>query len=87
MPFLFEPYRSTRSAKKVLARLRLMLVLSKQPLLFFWPRDQTSAERAKSFSPWCSFGVVVLSMPCCLSCRSLSRFSGLIALLLVTLSR
>ena len=30
----------------------LKLVLSEQPLLFLWPRDRTSAERAKSF-PLC----------------------------------
>jgi hypothetical protein len=30
-------------------------VLSTQPLLFFKPRDQTSAERAKSFSLLCSY--------------------------------
>jgi hypothetical protein len=33
MPFLFKPYRLTRSTREVLARLRLKLVLSKQPLL------------------------------------------------------
>jgi hypothetical protein len=62
-------------------------VLSESPLLILWPRDQTSAERAKSFFLLHSYGVVVLSVPCCLSFRSLSRFSGLIALLLVAVSR
>jgi hypothetical protein len=87
MPFPFKPYRSTRSTREVLARLRLKLVLSKSPLLILWPRDRTSAERAKSFFLLHSFGVVVLSVPCCLSYHSLSRFSGLIALLLVAVSR
>jgi hypothetical protein len=87
MPFLFKPYRSTRSTWEVLARLRLKLVLSKSPLLILWPRDRTSAERAKLFFLLCSFGVVVLSVPCCLSFRSLSRFNSLIALLLVAVSR
>jgi hypothetical protein len=64
-----------------------MFVLSKSPLAFLWPRDRTTAERAKSFFLLHSFGVVVLSMPCCLSFRSLSRFSGLIALLLIAVSR
>ena len=32
--------------------LDLKLMLSEQPLLFLWPRDRTSAERAKSF-PLC----------------------------------
>jgi hypothetical protein len=76
MPFLFKPYRSTRSTQEVLARLRHKLVLSKQPLLFFSPRDRTLAKRAKSFSLLCSSGVVALSVPCCLSFRHLSRFSG-----------
>jgi predicted membrane metal-binding protein len=35
MPFLFKSYRLTRSTREVLARIRLKLVLSKQPLLFF----------------------------------------------------
>jgi hypothetical protein len=87
MPFLLRPYRLTRSTREVLARLRLKLVLSDQPLLFLWPRDRTSAERAKSFFHLCSFGVVVLSVPCCLSFRHLSRSSGLIALLLVVVLR
>jgi hypothetical protein len=37
----------TRSTQKVLARLRLKLVLSKGPPLFFLPKDQISAERVK----------------------------------------
>ena len=86
MPFLFKLYRSTRSTREVLARLRPKFVLSKSPLAFLWPRDRTSAERAKSFPLfvffWCSS-----STPCCLSFRSLSRFSGLIALSLVAVSR
>jgi hypothetical protein len=87
MPFLFKPYRSTRSTREVLARLRHKLVLSKQPLLFFSPRDQISTERAMSFSLVCSSGVVALSVPCCLSFRSLSRFSGLIVVLPVAVPR
>jgi hypothetical protein len=87
MPFLFKPYRLTRSTREVLARLRHKLVLSKQPLLFFSPRDRTSTERAKSFSLLCSSGVVALSVLYCLSFCSLSRFSGLIALLLVAVLR
>jgi hypothetical protein len=87
MPFPFKPYRSTRSAQEVLARLRLKLVLGKTPPVFLWPRDRTSAKRAKSLFLLCSFGVVVLSVPCCLSFRSLSRSSGLIALLLIAVSR
>ena len=50
MPFLLKSYKSARSTREVLARLRLKIVLSKQPLLFLGPRDRTSAERAKSFS-------------------------------------
>jgi hypothetical protein len=87
MPFLFKSYRSTRLTREVLARLRHELLLSKQPLLFFLPRDRTSTERAQSFSLLCSSGVVALSVPCCLSFRSLSRFSGLIALLPITVPR
>jgi hypothetical protein len=87
MPFLFKPYRSTRSTREVLARLRHKLMLSKQPLLFFSPRDRTFAERAQSFSLLCSSGVVALFVPCCLSFRSLSRFSGLIALLPIAVLR
>jgi hypothetical protein len=86
MPFLFNSYRSTRSTQEVLARLRPKFVLSKSPLAFLWPRDRTSAERAKSFPLfvffWCSS-----SVPCCLSFCSLSRFSGLIALSLVVVLR
>jgi hypothetical protein len=78
---------STRSTREVLARLRPKFVLSNSPLAFLWPRDRTSAERAKSLFLLCSFGVVVLSVPCYLSFRSLSRSSGLIALLLVAVSR
>jgi hypothetical protein len=37
MSFLFKPYRSARSTQEVLARLRLKLVLSESPLLFFGP--------------------------------------------------
>jgi hypothetical protein len=62
-------------------------VLSKSPLAFLWPRDRTSAERAKSFFLLHSFGVDVLSVSCCLSFYSPSRFSALIALLLVAVSR
>jgi hypothetical protein len=62
-------------------------VLSKQPLLFFSPRDRTSVKRAKSFSLLFSFSVVALPMLCCLSFCSLSGFSGLIALLFVAVSR
>jgi ABC-type molybdate transport system ATPase subunit len=51
MPFPFKPYRLTRSTWEVLARLRLKLVLSKRPLLFFWPKDRISIERAKLSSP------------------------------------
>jgi hypothetical protein len=87
MPFLFKLYSSTRLTREVLARIRHKLVLSKQPLLFFSPRDRTSAERAKSFPLLCSSSVVALSLPCCLSFYSLSRSSGLIALLLVAVSR
>ena len=78
MPFLFKLYRSTRSTREVLARLRPKFVLSKSPLAFLWPRDRTSAKRAKSFS----LGVLsVLSVPsvswpfwsidCLLPCLSL----------------
>jgi hypothetical protein len=35
MPFLFKPYRSTRLTREVPTRLRLKLVLSESPLLFF----------------------------------------------------
>jgi hypothetical protein len=87
MPFLFKPYRSTRSTQEVLARLRHKLVLSKQPLLFFSPRDWISTEWAKSFSLLCSSGVIALSMPCCLSFRGLPWFSDLIALSLVMVTR
>jgi hypothetical protein len=72
---------------EVLARLRHKLVLSKQPLLFFSPRDRTSTE-GLSHSPFlCPFSVVVPSAPCCFSFCSLSRFSVLIALSLVAFSR
>jgi hypothetical protein len=77
MPFPFKPYRSTQSTQEVLARLRLKLVLGKTPPMFLWPRDRTFAERAKSFFLLHSLGVVVLSMPCCLSFRSISKSSGL----------
>jgi hypothetical protein len=87
MPFLFKPYRSTRLTWEVPARQRLKLVLSESPLAFLWPRDQTFAERAKSSFLLHSFGIVILFVPCCLSFRSLSRSSGLIALLLVAVSR
>jgi hypothetical protein len=71
MPLLFKPYRSTRSAWEVLARQGLKLVLSKPPLVFLWPRDRTSAERAQSFFLLC----LVASLFC-----NLSRLSVLIAL-------
>jgi hypothetical protein len=87
MSFLFKPHRSTRLTREVLARLRPKFVLSKSPLAFLWPRHQTSTERAKSFSLLCSSGVVTLFVPCCFSFRSLSRFSVLIALSLVTILR
>jgi hypothetical protein len=87
MPFLFKSYSSTKSTRKVLARLRHKLMLSTQPLLFFSPRDWTSAERAQLFSLLCSFGVVALFVPCCLSFRSLSKFSGLISLLPIAVPR
>jgi hypothetical protein len=87
MPFLFKPYRSTRSTREVPARQRLKLVLSESPLVFLWLRDRTSPERAKSSFLLHSFSVVILSVPCCLSFQSLSRSSGLIALLLVAVSR
>jgi hypothetical protein len=83
MPFLLKPYRSTRSVREVLARLRLKFVLSKSPLVFLWPRDQTSVERAKLLSLFVFFWCSCSSMPCCSSFRSLSRNSGPIALLLV----
>jgi hypothetical protein len=73
--------------QEVLARLRPKFVLSKSPLAFLWPRDRTSTERAKLFFLLHSFGVVVLSVPCCLSFRSISRSSGLITLLIVVISR
>jgi hypothetical protein len=87
MSFLFRPYRSTQSTQEVLARLRLKLVLNDQPLVFFWPRDQTSAKRAKSFPFLCSISIIAPSVPCCPSLHSLSGFSGLIALSLVVVSR
>jgi hypothetical protein len=65
MSFLFKPYRSTRSAREVLARQGLKLVLSKPPLVFLRPRDRTSAERAQSFFPLClatSLFVVLLNL-------------------------
>jgi hypothetical protein len=87
MPLLFKPYRSTRSTREVLARLRLKLVLSKSPLLFFGPGIEHQ-PRGLSRSSFCIlFGVVILSVLCCLSFRSPSSSSGLIALLLVTVSR
>jgi hypothetical protein len=87
MPFLFKLYKSTRSTREVLARLRHKLVLSKQPLLFFSPRDR-HPSRGLSRSPvLCPSGVVVPSAPCCFSFRSLSRFSVLIALSLVAVLR
>jgi hypothetical protein len=87
MPFLFKPYRSTRSTWEVLARLRHKLLLSKQPLLFFSPRDR-NPPRGLSHSPFlCPLGVVVPSTPCCFSLCSLSRFSVLIALSLVAVLR
>jgi hypothetical protein len=87
MPFLFKSYRSTRSTREVLARLRLKLVLSESPLLFFGPGIGHPPRGLSRSSFLCSFGVVVLSMPCCLSFCSISRSSGLIALLLVAVSR
>jgi hypothetical protein len=87
MPFLFKLYRSTRSTQEVLARLRLKLVPSESPLLFFGP-GIGHPPRGLSRSRFCVFfGVVVLSVPGCLSFCSLSRSSGLIALLLVAVSR
>ena len=80
MPFLLKPYKLARSTREVLARLRLKIVLSKQPLLFLGPRDRTSAKRAKSFS----LGVllVLLDLLCLVASfvHSLYRFSGLIVL-------
>jgi hypothetical protein len=87
MPFLFKPYRLTRSTHEVLARLRLKLVLSESPLLFFGPGIGHPPRGLSRPSFLHSFGVVILSVPCCLSFRSLSRSSGLIALLLVAVSR
>ena len=81
MPFLLKPYRSTRSTREVLARLRLKLVLSKQPLLFLWPRERTSTERAKSSSS--SVLLVLFDLLCLVASfvHNLYRFSGLIVLL------
>ena len=81
MPFLLKLYRSTRSTQEVLARIRLMLMLSKQPLLFLWPRERTSIERAKSSSP--SVLLVLFDLLCLVASFvcSLYRFSGLIVLL------
>jgi hypothetical protein len=87
MPFLLKPYRSTRSVREVLARLRLKFVLSKSPLAFLWPRDRTSIERAMLLSLFVFFRCSCSSMPSCSSFRSLSRNSGLIALLLVVRTR
>jgi hypothetical protein len=67
MPFLFKPYMSTRSTREVLARLGPKFVLSKSPLAFLWPRDQTSAERAKSFPFLYSSSVVLLCLVASLS--------------------
>jgi hypothetical protein len=87
MPFLFKPYRLTRSTQEVLARLRLKLVLSKEPLLFL-VLGIRHPLRGLSRSPFlCPSGVVVLSAPCCFTFHSLSRFSVLIALSFVTVSR
>jgi hypothetical protein len=70
MPFLFKPYRLTRLTREVLARLRLKLVLSKQPLLFCWPRDRISTKRVKLLLLYSSLGVVVLLMLYCLFSHS-----------------
>jgi hypothetical protein len=87
MPFLFKSYRLTRSTQEVLARLRFKLVLSESSLLFFGPGIGHPPRGLSHPSFLHSFGVVILSVPCCLSFHSLSRSSGLIALLLVEVSR
>jgi hypothetical protein len=72
MPFLFKPYRSTRSTREVLARLRLKLVLSESPLLFFGPGIEHPSRGLSHFS-FCVFDVVVLL---CLVASSSSVFLG-----------
>jgi hypothetical protein len=57
-PLFLKPYRSTRSAREVLARLWLEFVLSKQPLL---PPSSPRIRHPSwglSLFPWCSFGVI-----------------------------
>jgi hypothetical protein len=71
---LFKLYRLTRSTREVLARLRPKFVLSKSPLAFLWPRDRTSTERAKSFSLFVFFVVVVFL---CLVASPSAVFLGL----------
>jgi hypothetical protein len=69
--------------QEVLVRLRLALVLSKQPPLFFGS-GIGHPSRGLSHSPFfCSSSIVALFVPCCLSFRSLSRFSGLIPFVLL----
>jgi hypothetical protein len=87
MPFLFKPYKSTRSTQEVLARIRLKLVLSESPLLFFGPGIGHPPRGPSHSSFLCPSSVVVPSAPCCFSFHSLSRFSVLIALSLVAVSR
>jgi hypothetical protein len=66
MPFLFKPYKLTRSTQEVLARLRLKLVLSKQPLLFLGLGIGHPPRGLKLLLPWSSFGVVDLLVLSCL---------------------
>jgi hypothetical protein len=60
--------------QEVLARLRPKFVLSKSPLVFLWLRDRTSTERAKSFSLFVFFDVVVFL---CLVASPSAVFVGL----------
>jgi hypothetical protein len=75
MPFLFKPYRSTQLTQEVLARLRLKLVLSESPLLFFGP-GIGHLPRGLSHSSFCVLSVSLFFL--CLVASLFVVFLGLV---------